>query len=157
MSGEPGPNQISLDQLSVEQLTQVKQQLDEELNHLTTGFQSLKTAQAKFQASMDALDAIKPVNKDKKILIPLTSSLYVPGKLSDTENVIVDVGTGYYVEKSTKSAKTLYNGKILSLKSSLATLQSQLERKTENANVVLEMLRIKMSAAERGEGEAETG
>jgi prefoldin alpha subunit len=25
--------------------------------------------------------------------------LYVPGKLSDLENVIVDIGTGYYVKK----------------------------------------------------------
>jgi hypothetical protein len=29
----------------------------------------------------------------------LTSSLYVPGTLADKENVIVDVGTGFYVEK----------------------------------------------------------
>jgi hypothetical protein len=36
---------------------------------------------------------------DKSILVPLTNSLYVPGKLADTENVIVDVGTGYYVKK----------------------------------------------------------
>lgn len=35
----------------------------------------------------------------KTILVPLTNSLYVPGKLSDPENVIVDVGTGYYVKK----------------------------------------------------------
>jgi Prefoldin subunit len=38
-------------------------------------------------------------SKDKTILIPLTSSLYLPGKLKDAENVIVDVGTGYYVKK----------------------------------------------------------
>ena len=31
--------------------------------------------------------------------MPLTNSLYVPGKLSDTEYVIVDVGTGYSVKK----------------------------------------------------------
>ena len=36
---------------------------------------------------------------DKTILVPLTNSLYVPGKLKDTEHVIVDVGTGYYVKK----------------------------------------------------------
>jgi prefoldin alpha subunit len=36
---------------------------------------------------------------DNTILVPLTNSLYVPGKLSDLENVIVDVGTGYYVKK----------------------------------------------------------
>lgn len=35
----------------------------------------------------------------KTILVPLTNSLYVPGKLADLENVIVDVGTGYYVKK----------------------------------------------------------
>ena len=35
----------------------------------------------------------------KPILVPLTASLYVPGTLADTDNVIVDVGTGFYVEK----------------------------------------------------------
>lgn len=36
---------------------------------------------------------------DKPILVPLTTSLYVPGTLAETNNVIVDVGTGFYVEK----------------------------------------------------------
>ncbi len=35
----------------------------------------------------------------KELLVPLTSSLYVPGKLTDVESVVVDVGTGYYVKK----------------------------------------------------------
>ena len=29
----------------------------------------------------------------------MTNSLYVPGKLCDTERVLVDVGTGYFVQK----------------------------------------------------------
>ncbi len=33
------------------------------------------------------------------ILVPLTSSLYVPGKITDPENVVIDIGTGYYVKK----------------------------------------------------------
>lgn len=33
------------------------------------------------------------------ILVPLTSSLYVKGSLADREKVLVDVGTGFYVEK----------------------------------------------------------
>lgn len=33
------------------------------------------------------------------ILVPLTPSLYVPGKLASTETVLVDIGTGFYVEK----------------------------------------------------------
>lgn len=35
----------------------------------------------------------------KEVLVPLTSSLYVPGKLADTDMVVVDIGTGYYVRK----------------------------------------------------------
>ena len=39
------------------------------------------------------------VGLDKSILVPLTNSLYLPGKLVNPEHVIVDVGTGYYVKK----------------------------------------------------------
>lgn len=37
--------------------------------------------------------------KESEILVPLTSSLYVKGKMADREKVLVDVGTGFYVEK----------------------------------------------------------
>lgn len=36
---------------------------------------------------------------DRPVLVPLTTSLYVPGTLADSDSVIVDVGTGFYVEK----------------------------------------------------------
>lgn len=29
----------------------------------------------------------------------ISPQMYVPGKLNDVENVLVNVGTGYYVEK----------------------------------------------------------
>lgn len=38
-------------------------------------------------------------NSEEVILVPLTTSLYIPGALADPGNVIVDVGTGFYVEK----------------------------------------------------------
>lgn len=77
--------QISLEDLSLEQLQGVKTQLEEvrsagcslltqgtrltlatlvqELQHLTNGFGDLKQAQSKFMACMEALDSIKPENK----------------------------------------------------------------------------------------------
>jgi hypothetical protein len=47
------------------------------------------------------------VEPDKPILVPLTTSLYVPGTLADTNNVIVDVGTGFYVEKVGRDLQAL--------------------------------------------------
>lgn len=49
---------------------------------------------------------------DKTTLVPLTNSLYVPGKLADLDNVIVDVGTGYYVKKVRFRYKELYTRAI---------------------------------------------
>ena len=40
---------------------------------------------------------------DRVILVPLTNSLYVPGKLCEVDNVLIDVGTGYYVKKVRQS------------------------------------------------------
>lgn len=51
------------------------------------------------QLIMQACPIHHRVPTGKTILVPLTNSLYVPGKLSDPDNVIVDVGTGYYVKK----------------------------------------------------------
>lgn len=36
----------------------------------------------------------------KKMLVPLTASLYVSGTLDDSDKVLVDVGTGYFIEVS---------------------------------------------------------
>lgn len=40
---------VSLDQLNAQQLTAVKKQLDEEVEHLTTSFAQLQAAQIKFK------------------------------------------------------------------------------------------------------------
>lgn len=32
------------------------------------------------------------------MLVPLTASLYASGTLANTDNVLVDVGTGYFIE-----------------------------------------------------------
>ena len=55
------------------------------------------------------------MNKDadgKDVLVPLTGSMYVPGKLTNPDKVTVDIGTGYYVEKSSKDAKDYFDRKV---------------------------------------------
>lgn len=71
----------------------------QELDHLTNSFGQLKQAQGKFRSCVNDIDALTPDTLDREVLVPLTSSLYVPGKLGDTSHLIVDVGTGYYVKK----------------------------------------------------------
>jgi len=49
---------------------------------------------------------------NKDIMIPLTESLYVPGKIKDPSRVMVELGTGFYVEKNVKQAQELLDRKI---------------------------------------------
>lgn len=47
------------------------------------------------------------IGAGQPLLLPLTSSLYVPGALAETEKVLIDIGTGYYVEVSPRVRYTM--------------------------------------------------
>ncbi|GMK58909.1 hypothetical protein CspeluHIS016_0603510 [Cutaneotrichosporon spelunceum] len=136
--------QITLTDLDPNQLQEVKKQLDEELDHLTSSFAQLKQAQAKFRGCVGDIDELKPAVKDREVLVPLLSSLYVPGKLGDTSHVIVDVGTGYYVRKTREEAKKHYSDKAAFVQKNLETLQQTIERKQENVQSVVQVLQMKL-------------
>lgn len=91
---------VTLDSLSVQQLTAVKKQLDDEVEHLTSSYAQLSVAQAKFKECSRVLKAAPWVAAaDGGILVPLTNSLYVRGTIRDPDRVLVDVGTGFYAGK----------------------------------------------------------
>jgi prefoldin alpha subunit len=96
---------VNLASLSVPQLRALQTRLTSELEHLTTSHSKLRAAQARFRDCVRSIT--HGVTGDEKtgtagrdeILVPLTSSLYVKGRLADREKVLVDVGTGFYIEK----------------------------------------------------------
>ncbi|KNE59822.1 prefoldin, alpha subunit [Allomyces macrogynus ATCC 38327] len=148
-SAQPQQQSIDLTTLPLPQLQAVRQQLDEEITHLTSSYTQLKQAQAKFSACIEALGAVTPDHQDRAILVPLTNSLYVPGKLNNTERVIVDVGTGYYVDKKVEDAKAFYKRKVEFLQGNLDTLQQTIIAKQNNMRVLVEVLQYKMMLARK--------
>ncbi|MCJ1439382.1 subunit of tubulin prefoldin [Xylographa pallens] len=100
-SPEAQAHTVDLASLSLQQLSSVKKRLDDELEHLTTSFTKLRAAQTKFRECITSIrEGISSKTKGKPLLVPLTTSLYVPGTLADAERVMVDIGTGFYVEKA---------------------------------------------------------
>jgi prefoldin alpha subunit len=53
----------------------------------------------------------------------LTESLYVPAALSSIDSVIIDIGTGYYSEKSVADAGGYYKARMEYLKQNIVKLQ----------------------------------
>ena len=91
------------------------------------------------------------------ILVPLTPSLYVPGKLASTDVVLVDIGTGFYVEKvchlikeyvgrgveliskkiqTPPAAREFYSRKVEELGKNLLDLEKIVQGKQGNLSVV---------------------
>ncbi|XP_042380338.1 uncharacterized protein LOC121972768 [Zingiber officinale] len=87
-----------LKKLSLDQLKAVKEQSDLEVNLLEDSLKKISVAAARLEAAASALDDLFLRPKGKKTLVPLTASLYVSGTLDDSEKILVDVGTGYFIE-----------------------------------------------------------
>ncbi|KAK7416089.1 subunit of tubulin prefoldin [Neonectria punicea] len=144
---------INLDTLEPQQLAQVKKQLDEELEHLTSSFAQLHGAQNKFKECLRCVQA-RSASKEgsNSVLVPLTNSLYVRGELADADTVLVDVGTGFLVEKKLKAAEQFYEGKVNELGNNLRDLETIVQRKQTNARTIEEVLRQKIMAAQGQQG-----
>lgn len=144
---------------------------------MTNSYQNLRVAQQKFKDCVVSVKdgvagsaqgmcrySLQPVEQtvdetplDKTLLVPLTSSLYVPGKLASTSHVLVDVGTGFYVEKTTDDALTFYNGKIEELAGNIKELENVVNGKANNLRMIEEVLRQKMLVQQQGQAQQAAG
>ena len=62
------------------------------------GEQELQAAVRRFAQAGRAVKSLAEKEEGTDTLVPLTGSLYVNGKLGSTDKVLIDIGTGYYLE-----------------------------------------------------------
>lgn len=139
---------IDLTQLHPQQLVELRKSTEDEVNHFTSSLQALQAAQNKLK---DCISSIINMNSagDKELLVPLTSSLYLPGKVSDPNKFLVDIGTGYYAEKDSADAKRVYETKINKLTDDSKKLKEILVSKNEVLNQITMVLRSKVIEMEK--------
>ncbi|XP_037535522.1 prefoldin subunit 5 [Nematolebias whitei] len=142
---------VNLTDLSLPQLEGLKSQLDQEVEFLTSSISQLKVAQGKFVEAKDSLNVLNQNNKGKEILVPLTSSMYVPGTLNDVNHVLVNVGTGYYVEKNVGDSKAFFKRKIDFLTKQIEKIQPALQEKHAMKQAVIEVMSLKIQQLQQSQ------
>ncbi|KAJ7999128.1 hypothetical protein DPEC_G00212190 [Dallia pectoralis] len=135
---------VNLTELSLPQLESLKTQLEQETEFLTSSIGQLKVVQTKYVEAKDSLSVLDKKNAGKELLVPLTSSMYVPGTLNDVEHVFVDVGTGYYVEKNVNDTREFFKRKITFLTKQMEKIQPALQEKHGMKQAVIEVMNIKI-------------
>nr|CAH7764244.1 unnamed protein product [Callosobruchus chinensis] len=147
ISAEPrkGMQEIDLTQLSLQQIIGLKQQLEGELQLMQESMASLKVAQMRYQSSGEIMEQITPETEGQEILVPLTASMFVPGQLIDTNKVIIDVGTRYYVEKNIAGAKDYFQRKVKFVTEQMEKVQAILIEKKKISDAIMEVTEMKLA------------
>lgn len=142
------PTNVDLNSLPPQKLVEFRKSIDEEITHFTQSLQALAAAQSKLKDCISSINNLEQ-SKEDNLLVPLTSSLYIPGQVVTRNRYLVDIGTGYYVEKLAKKAKLGYDKKIKKLDEDAKKLKGILVQKNELLNTVNLILRKKVIEMEK--------
>ncbi|CAK7337873.1 unnamed protein product [Dovyalis caffra] len=133
-----------MEKMSIEQLKAIKEQTDLEVNLLQDSLNNIKTATGRLENAASSLHDLSFRPQGKKMLVPLTASLYVPGTLDDADKVLVDIGTGYFVEKTMNEGRDYCERKINLLKSNFDQLIELATKKKTVADEAGAILQAKL-------------
>ncbi|KJE89037.1 prefoldin [Capsaspora owczarzaki ATCC 30864] len=162
-NGKPIPSQeeMSLLAMPLGQLQTFAKQMDEEVRFLIQSLSQLHQAVKRFEESRDSLAQLGDAKEGSDLLVPLTSSLYVPGTLANAGKVMVDIGADYYVERSVKDASAFFSRRIAFLMDNIEKLQKTIGTKRANLNSLQDIIdrktqyqqqQMQQAAAAQGKG-----
>ena len=152
-----GKEGINLFALSLEQLNQLKQSIEEELQGLNGAIQQLQVSRNKLTTSKEALNRLTTTDEGTPMLVPITSSLYVPGETTQLDTVLVDVGTGYFIEKSTDEAQAFLERKMALIETQAQNVQSAAQFKNQNLQQTVDVMNRKIMEMRGGAGSSGGG
>ena len=127
--------EVDITKIPPQQLMELAKAIEEEVRQLSTHFQQLQAATRKFEDSMGILAYMEQKATGKEVMVPLTSSLYVPGVMEST-NVLVEAGAGYFIEKETPAAIKYCEGKQKHMQESCSKVGELITAKKTQLNKV---------------------
>ena len=127
--------EVPLDKLTIDQLNYLGKQINQEISNYSSYYSSLKIALNKF---LDNKEYIKDLRnyQDKEILVPMTSSLYIPGKYSDVNRLMVEIGANFFIETNIDKADKFCDRKIESIKKNMDQIDWLIQNKNVQMNAV---------------------
>ncbi|KAF4737222.1 Prefoldin subunit 5 [Perkinsus olseni] len=144
------PSTVNPTQLSLPELNQHKQRLEQEVGQLTDTLTKLRVAQQAYDMSARALGGVS-ADKDegKETLVPLSNSVYVRGKACEVDRVLLNVGTGYFVEKPTAAAQKHCEDRSGMINGNIGSLAKVLGEKRQNLEMCMAVMQQKMAAQQQ--------
>jgi len=138
---------IDLSALDARELAGLQEQLDAEVQSLTQSAVTLQRAAASFGKSGRAVEQLAQQQEGQPMLVPVTSSLYVNGTVTNPDKVLIDIGTGYFAESTSEQGVEYCKRKVNYLREQIDGVFKELRKKREILQKVVNVLHHKTQAA----------
>lgn len=133
--------------LPPKQLERLQTDLQREVELISTSLAQLSNAVQRLTASKDNAAQLAKMQNGKDIMVPLTNAIYVPGNLSDVSKVLIDIGTGFYVEKTPQEAEQYFARRATLLKEEQDKTTQLHTQKRQHLEAVTAVLQRKTAEA----------
>lgn len=144
---------VALGSLPPEQLERLQSDLQREVEMISTSLSQLSNAVARLASSKENAVQIGGMTEGRAVMVPLTSSIYVPGHIADTSKVLIDIGTGFFVEKSPEAAEKHFAKRATLLKEEAekaTQVHTQKRQQLEAVSAVLQRKTTELAMQNKG-------
>ncbi|KAJ5080736.1 prefoldin subunit 5 [Anaeramoeba ignava] len=137
---------IDISRLPNEQIQALKEQMAGEIDQLSNGINTFQQVLARYETSIQTLKSISDSQEKKQILVPLTESMYIPGKISSPDYVLVDIGTGYFLQKKIPEAVKFFERRQVTVKQKIQEYRSVVAIDEKNLQLINSVLQQRVYA-----------
>ncbi|KAH9600502.1 Prefoldin alpha-like [Trypanosoma melophagium] len=156
---------INIAQLPLEQLDELRKQLQLEVNSLSAAYESLNTASTRFLSNCDVLREYEAVcgapaeteteKEEKEGLVCVSSALYVRARPVRSGRVLVDVGTDYFLERPLGAATSYFAARAEAVRGNMDALEQKLRGAQTHLSQVVDTMRGRQAAAQQQQQQEE--
>ncbi len=135
---------VPVNNLPVQKLQELNAEVEQRCEQLADALAQLNGALARYEEIGDAL--LRVGAPGQAMLVPLSESMYAQGE-AEGGKVLVDIGTGFFVEKTVEDARAFVDRKKEFVRKQVATLDVQLDTQTRNLEQLTLVLQSKQAGA----------
>jgi len=107
--------------------------LNEQLNLINLKLEELKSAKA-------FLDSLKTIDVNTELLFPIGGGVFVKGRISNKEYVLMDIGANVIVKRAVSESTDAVNNNIINLEDAKTKIEGQLAQVIQKYNELQKLL-----------------
>lgn len=110
------------------------QLLNQNLQSLKQQFDLIQQQFIEVKSTVMSIDDLRKTGEKNEIFLPLGSGCYGKGKLTDKNDIMVNVGAGIFVNKKSVEAKLFLDERVKEIEKASGEIHEQMERIVRQMN-----------------------